>query len=124
MIGYTLDFTVQCMNPEGRFDISKDTHRICEKKMNKDINMLLSSQSPLAFLFIETSQKNVSFLKKLMSTLANLIKAEYFHNLQTSESMINKYNIDTLVLSFGLLYNQWVFIYKFVRVHSSPLVTR
>lgn len=74
MIGYTLDFTVQCMNPEGRFDISKDTHRICEKKMNKDINILLSSQSPLAFSFIETSQKNVSFLKKLMSTLANLIK--------------------------------------------------
>lgn len=78
--------------------------------MNKYVNMLLSSQSPLAFLFIETSQKNVSFLKKLMLTLANLIKAEHFHNLQASESMINKYSIDTLVFSFGLLYNQWVFI--------------
>lgn len=107
------------MNPEGRADISRDAQRICEtKKMNKDINMLLSSQSPLAFVFIETSQK-ILFLKKLMLTLSNLIMAEHLHNLQASESMINKYSINVLFPSFWLLYNQWVFM----QVCESALIT-
>lgn len=107
------------MNPEGRADISRDAQRICEtKKMNKDINMLLSSQSPLAFVFIETSQK-ILFLKKLMLALSNLVMAEHLHNLQASESMINKYSTNALFPSFWLLYNQWVFM----QVCESALIT-
>jgi len=65
------------MNPEGRADISRDAQMIGEtKKINKDVNILLSSQSPLAFV--------------LMLTLPNLIKAEHVHNLQASECRIKK----------------------------------
>lgn len=106
------------MNPEGRADISRDAQRICEAKMNKDISMLLSSQSPLAFVFIKISQKNL-FLKQLMLTLSNLIKAEHLHNLQASESMVNKYSTNALLPSFWLLYNQWVFM----QVCESALIT-
>lgn len=107
------------MNPEGRADISRDAQRICEtKKMNKDISMLLSSQSPLAFVFIETSQK-ILFLNKLLLTLSNLIMAEHLHNLQASESMIKKYSTNALFPSFWLLYNQWVFM----QVCESALIT-
>lgn len=77
--------------------------------MNKDINMLLASQSPLAFVFIETSQKNL-VLKKLMLTLSNSVKAECVHNLQASESMTNKCGTNALPPSFWLLYNQRVFM--------------
>lgn len=107
------------MNPEGRADISRDAQRICEMKtMNTDINMLLSSQSPLAFVFSETSQRNL-FLKKLMLTLSDLIKAERLHNLQASESVINKYSTNALLPSSWLLYNQWALM----QVCESALIT-
>lgn len=62
----------------GRAEISRDAQRSCETKtVNKDINILLSSQSLLAFVFIESSQKNL-YLKKLMFTLSNLIKQSIF----------------------------------------------
>lgn len=105
-----------------RADISRGAQRICKtKKMNKDINMLLSSQRPLAFAFIETSQK-ILFLRKLMLTLSNLIKAERLHNLQASESMINKSRTNALLPSLWSLYNQG-YLCRFVRAPWSPLVT-
>lgn len=48
-----------------------------------------------------------------------MIKAEQLCNLQTSESVINKYRTSALLPSFWLLYNQG----EFMQVHESALIT-
>lgn len=59
------------MTPEERAEVFKDAHRICEKKMNKDV---IVKSKPLGFLFTGTSQKNAGFQKKFMLTLAIFLK--------------------------------------------------
>lgn len=111
------------MNPEGRADISTDAQRRCETKtVNKDINILLSSQSPLAFAFIETSQKNL-FLKKLMLMLSNVIKQSIFVICR----LVSPWQISVVPMLYFLLFGCSVIsghLHRFVRVLWSPLVTR
>lgn len=67
-------------------NISRDAQRVCgTKEMNKDINRLLSSPSPLALVFIGASQTNL--FQRSSRELSPSIKAGRPHDLRRGEAV-------------------------------------
>lgn len=98
-------------------NISRDAQRVCgTKEMNKDINRLLSSPSPLVFVFIGASQTNL--FQRSSCELSPSIKAGSPHNLQPGEAVGEGVEVAPLLPSWWLC-GPWVS----TQLCESPLIT-